>query len=214
MSIHILFDFDGTLVDSLDAAFTAFRQVGPEFGCAPLSRERMERLRGMHALEVVHALGVPMYRLPHLATRMRRAMRADLMETVPIEGIGEVLETLLQRGHRLGILSSNARASVHEYVRRHRLPGLDRVVGGTGLFGKAGALRRQARIRGIDPGRLVYVGDELRDLDAAREARVRFAAVAWGYTPLERLAAAGPDFQCRDPRDLLSIDVVPWRGEI
>lgn len=39
MSVHILFDFDGTLVDSLEAAFTAFRQVGPEFGCAQLSRE-------------------------------------------------------------------------------------------------------------------------------------------------------------------------------
>ncbi|EGV16400.1 HAD hydrolase-like protein [Thiocapsa marina] len=205
MAIHILFDFDGTLVDSLEAAYTAFRQVGPEFGCAPLSRERLERLRGMHALEVVHALGVPMYRLPQLATRMRRAMRADLMETAPIEGIGEVLEMLLQRGHRLGILSSNARASVHEYIRRHRLPGLEAVVGGTGLFGKAGALRRQVRRQGIAAECLIYVGDELRDLEAAREAQVPFAAVAWGYTPLARLAAAGPDYQCRHPRDLLTI---------
>jgi phosphoglycolate phosphatase len=206
-SVHILFDFDGTLVDSLDAAFSAFGQVGPEFGCAPLSRERLERLRGMHALEVVHALGVPMYRLPQLASRMRRAMRDDLMETAPVLGIGEVLETLLQRGHRLGVLSSNARGSVREYVRRHRLPGLDAVVGGTGLFGKASALRRQARRRGVGLERLVYVGDELRDLEAARDAGVRFAAVAWGYTPLESLAAGGPDFQCRHPRDLLSIDV-------
>lgn len=207
MPTHILFDFDGTLVDSLDVAFTAFGQVGPELGCAPLSRERLERLRGMHALEVVHALGVPMYRLPQLATRMRRAMRDDLMETAPVHGIGEVLETLLQRGHRLGVLSSNARGSVREYVHRHRLPGLDAVVGGTGLFGKAAALRRQARRRDIDPERLVYVGDELRDLEAARDAGVRFAAVAWGFTLLESLAAGGPDFQCRHPRDLLSIDV-------
>ncbi|UHD14930.1 HAD hydrolase-like protein [Thiocapsa bogorovii] len=214
MSTHILFDFDGTLVDSLDAALKAFRQVGPEFGCAPLSRERLEALRGMHALEVVRALGVPMYRLPQLATRMRCAMRVDLMETAPIEGIGEVLETLLHRGHRLGILSSNARASVQEYVRRHRLPGLEAVVGGTGLFGKAGALRRQASVQGIDPGRLVYVGDELRDLEAARDARALFAAVAWGYTPLQSLAAAGPDFQCRHPRDLLSIDLGLGRAEI
>jgi phosphoglycolate phosphatase len=123
------------------------------------------------------------------------------------------LETLLQRGHRLGILSSNARGSVNAYVHRHRLPGLKRVVGGTGLFGKAGALRRQARGQGIAPERLVYVGDELRDLEAARDARVRFAAVAWGYTPLERLAAAGPDFQCRHPRDLLAIDTGRRLGE-
>jgi phosphoglycolate phosphatase len=208
MSAHILFDFDGTLVNSLDAAFSAFQRVGPEFGCGPLDREGLERLRGLHALEVVHALGVPLYRLPQLATRMRRAMRGDLMETSPVEGIGDVLEVLLRRGHRLGVVSSNARASVRDYVRRHRLPGLDVIVGGTGLFGKAGALRKQVRQRRVEPGRLLYVGDELRDLEAAREALVRFAAVGWGYTPLERLAVRTPDYQCHQPRDLLLIDLL------
>lgn len=205
MPIDILFDFDGTLVNSLEAAFSAFERVGPEFGCESISRVQMERLRGLHALQVVKSLGVPLYRLPQLATRMRSEMRADLMETAPIEGMAETLDTLLRRGHRLGVLSSNARSSVRDYVRRHRLPGLDAVVGGTGLFGKAGALRRQARSRGIDPRELLYVGDELRDLEAARDAGVRFAAVAWGYTPLACLAAAAPDFQCRHPADLLGI---------
>lgn len=205
MLTDLLFDFDGTLVNSLEVAFSTFERVGPDFGCGPISREQMERLRGLHALEVVQALGVPLYRLPQLATRMRRAMRADLMETPPIDGMGEVLEILSARGHRFGVLSSNARSSVCAYVRRYRLPGLDAVVGGTGLFGKAGALRQQVRRRGFDPRHLLYVGDELRDLEAARDAGVRFAAVAWGYTPIECLADAGPDFQCRHPTDLLGI---------
>jgi phosphoglycolate phosphatase-like HAD superfamily hydrolase len=105
MAIHILFDFDGTLVNSLDAAFSAFQRVGPDFGCRSIGREDLERLRGLHALEVVRDLGVAMYRLPHLATRMRREMKADLMETAPIDGIGEILEVLSRRGHRLGVLS-------------------------------------------------------------------------------------------------------------
>jgi phosphoglycolate phosphatase len=120
--------------------------------------------------------------------------------------MAETLEILLRRGHRLGVLSSNAQATVRDYILRHRLPGLDVLIGGTGLFGKAGALRKQVHQRAIDPRSLLYVGDELRDLEAARDAGVRFAAVAWGYTPLDRLAAAAPDFQCRRPRDLLAID--------
>jgi phosphoglycolate phosphatase len=208
MAAHILFDFDGTLVNSLDAAFSAFQRVGPEFGCGPLDREGLERLRGLHALEIVRALGVPLYRMPQLATRMRRAMRGDLMETSPVDGIGDVLEVLLQRGHQLGVVSSNAHSNVRDYVRRHRLPGLDVIVGGTGLFGKARALREQVRQRRVESRHLLYVGDELRDLDAAREASVRFAAVGWGYTPLDRLALGTPDYQCHHPRDLLVIDLL------
>lgn len=205
MPTHLFFDFDGTLVNSLEAAFNAFERVGPAFGCRPLSRDRLERLRGLHAREVVRALGVPPHRLPELAVRMRRTMRGELMATPPVEGIAEVLDLLRRRGLSVGVLSSNARASVTEYLRRHRLPAPDAIVGGTGVFGKAAALRRQVRRLGSEPGALVYVGDELRDLEAAHDAGVRFAAVAWGFTPLERLVAAGADFRCDRPRDLLAL---------
>jgi phosphoglycolate phosphatase len=205
MPTHLYFDFDGTLVNSLEAAFNAFQRVGPTFGCAPLSRDQLERLRGLHAREVVRALGVPLHRLPQLAARMRRTMRGELMETPPVEGIAEVLDVLQRRGLALGILSSNARESVTAYVRRHRLPGLADIVGETGVFGKAAALRRQVRRLGLESRDLVYVGDELRDLEAARAARARFAAVAWGYTPMEHLAAAAPDFRCERPQDLLFV---------
>ncbi len=197
------FDFDGTLVNSVDAVFHAFQQVGPEFGCAPLTRERLGQLRGLHVREVIRALGVPFRRVPRLASRMRSAMREELLETSPIEGIAEVLGELSRRGGRLGVLSSNAESSVREYCERHGLRGFDFIVGGTGLFGKSTALRVLLRRQGIPPNNLVYVGDELRDLDAARAARVKFAAVGWGYTPLDRLAVAKPDYLIEHPGDLL-----------
>ncbi|MBK5965018.1 haloacid dehalogenase [Thiocystis minor] len=199
----VCFDFDGTLVDSVDAAFHAFQQVGPQFGCAPLTRERLDELRGLHVREVIRALGVPLHRVPRLASRMRAAMREELLETPPIEGIAGVLEELSRRGFRLGMLSSNAKSSVNDYCERYGLDAFDFIVAGTGLFGKANALRVLLRRQGIQPTDLLYVGDELRDLEAARAVGVRFAAVGWGYTSLERLAAAGPDVLLQRPGDLL-----------
>jgi phosphoglycolate phosphatase len=203
--MHLLFDFDGTLVDSLEAAFSAYQRVAPGLGYRPLRRDELQDLRGMHAIEVIRTLGVPLYRIPQLASRVRRAMRADLLATAPVEGIAPVLDLLARRGHRLGVLSSNSATSVRAYVQRHRFPSFDPILAGTGLFGKAPVLRRQARRWQIDPRELIYVGDELRDLDAARDAGVRFAAVGWGYTAWSRLAEAAPDFCCRDPRDLLKV---------
>ena len=199
----VVFDFDGTLVNSVEAAFHAFQQVGPQFGCAPLTRARLDELRGRHVREVIRALGVPFHRVPRLASRMRVAMREELLETSPIAGIAEVLDELSRRGYRLGVLSSNAKSSVSAYCERHGLDGFDFIVAGAGLFGKATALRVLLRRQGIQASDLLYVGDELRDLEAARAAGVRFAAVGWGYTSLDRLAAAGPDYRLERPGDLL-----------
>jgi phosphoglycolate phosphatase len=203
--MHLLFDFDGTLVDSLEAAFSAYRRVAPGLGFRALCRDEIQDLRGMHAVEVIRTLGVPLYRVPLLASRVRRAMRSDLLGTAPVDGMASVLDLLVRRGHRIGVLSSNSVTSVRAYIQRHRLPSFDPILGGTGLFGKAAVLRRQARRWQIDPRELIYVGDELRDLDAARDAGARFAAVGWGYTAWTRLADAAPDFFCRHPRDLLDV---------
>jgi phosphoglycolate phosphatase len=203
--MFVCFDFDGTLVNSVDAAFNAFQQVGPEFGCAPLTRERLDELRGLHLREIVRALGVPLYRVPRLARRMRGVMRAELLETPPVAGVAGLLDELTRRGCRFGVLSSNAQSSVRDYCERHGLTGFDVIVAGTGLFGKASALRVLLRRQGLQPGDLLYVGDELRDLDAARAVGVRFAAVGWGYTSLDRLAAAGPDDLLERPADLLGV---------
>ena len=199
----ICFDFDGTLVNSMEVAFGAFVRLGPEFGCRPFTRAQLLELRGLHVRDVIRAVGVPLHRVPRLAQRMRRAMRAELMDTPPVAGMPEVLEQLAGRGYRLSVLSSNAESSVREYIDRHALPGLGRVVGDTGLFGKAKALRRLACLEGVSAQRLLYVGDEIRDIEAARRAGVRSGAVGWGYNTLERLAAMDPDDLFEHPDDLL-----------
>ena len=201
----VCFDFDGTLVDSLDAAFNAYQVVGPAFGCVPLTREDLKGLRGLHLREVIQALGLPFYRVPRMAQRMRQAMRAELMETPPVAGIAEVLDAFARPGRRLGVLSSNAESSVRDYCARHGLERFDFVVGGASLFGKSGALRRILRRQSLQAGALLYVGDELRDLEAARAVGAAFAAVGWGYTALERLAAAGPDHLAATPAELLAL---------
>ena len=200
----ICFDFDGTLVNSMEVAFDAFVQVGPEFGCKPFTRSQLLELRGLHVREVIRAVGVPLYRVPQLARRMRRIMRDELMVTPPVEGIAEVLETLARRGYRLAILSSNAEGSVREYIARHALNGFELVIGDAGLFSKSKALRGLLRRERIPPSHLLYVGDEIRDIEAARRAGVRSAAVGWGYNALERLRAAGPDYLIEAPGDLLA----------
>ncbi|MBN2886729.1 MAG: HAD hydrolase-like protein [Chromatiaceae bacterium] len=197
----LCFDFDGTLVDSSGPAYAALRLVAPSFGCRVPDEAEFAALRAGHARRLLKRLGVPFYRLPSFVARMRAAMRAELMGVAPIDGMRETLEQLARRGCRLCILSSNARESILAYLECQGLAGFDRVIGDCPLFGKARLLRRLAREPGV--GRMLYVGDELRDLEAARKARVAFAGVAWGFTEARVLRAGGPDLWLERPGDLL-----------
>lgn len=201
----ICFDFDGTLVKSMDAAFNAFERVGPELGCKSFTRDALLAMRGLHVRDVIREMGIPFYRVPRLATRMRKAMRTELMQTPPVAGMAETLELLAGQGHRLGILSSNAPDSVREYVALHGLTGFSFIVGGASLLKKQSALRTLLRRQRLRPDELIYVGDEVRDIEAARAAGIRCAAVVWGYNSAHRLALEAPDYLIEHPSELLKL---------
>ncbi|MGE8638859.1 MAG: HAD hydrolase-like protein, partial [Achromobacter sp.] len=64
---------------------------------------------------------------------------------------------------------------------------------GTDLFGKAAKIDRLMRRHEVAPERFLLVGDEMRDIDAARKAGVQVGSVAWGYNHVDALRERGPD---------------------
>jgi phosphoglycolate phosphatase len=199
----LCFDFDGTLVDSFSLVLHHYARIAPEFGCRVPDPQDHGRLRGLHAKDVLAHLGVPVRRIPRMVLQLRAAVRADLMELAPVPGIPEAVAGLAGAGYRLGIISSNAEESIRAYLKRHRMRGIDFVATSNVLLGKAKVLGKVARSKGIPPGELLYVADELRDLEAARKAGCRFAAVAWGYTDPRTLERAGAELVFRSPAELV-----------
>jgi phosphoglycolate phosphatase len=61
------------------------------------------------------------------------------------------------------------------------------------LFGKAAKFRHVIRRAGIEPGKVISIGDEVRDIEAARAVGIACGAVCWGYAAPAALRAHGPD---------------------
>jgi phosphoglycolate phosphatase len=121
-------------------------------------------------------------------------------------GVPELLRDLRGRGVRLGVLSSNTEDNIRACLGAAGQADLfEFVVGYSRLFGKARALRRMLRAAGVPAARCLYVGDEVRDLEAARRAGAAFAAVSWGFHAEELLTAHGPTYLVRAPGDLLAV---------
>ncbi|HET6925192.1 MAG TPA: HAD hydrolase-like protein [Candidatus Saccharimonadales bacterium] len=188
----IIFDFDGTIADS----FVLFVDILHKLmgRTERVSATELERLRGMSLLQAAREVHVPWWRLPLLASRGRRMMLGAIDEVHPCQGMPEALKTLHADGYQLFIMSSNSALNIDTFLKTHGLAGLiDKVYPGVSLFGKARTLRKVIRQNRFNRGDVMYVGDEVRDIQGAKRAGIKVVSVTWGYNNADILERHAPD---------------------
>src|SRR5262249_27326830 len=143
------------------------------------------------------------------------ATRGRMQEVRLFDGVPNLLRTLRVGGCRLGVLSSNSAANVRTCLRANGVEGaFEFVVGYPRLFGKATALRRLLKQERVRPQRFLYVGDEVRDVKAAKQSGVGSAAAGWGFQSLELLSRQSPTFLWSCPADVLPALVKESKGHL
>lgn len=188
----VVFDFDGVLADSADWMLRTIPTVAAEFGLTRLSTDELQALRAAPTRTILRTLRAPGWKMPFIARRMRRLSAAAADEIALFPGAAEVLLRLKRRNLTTAVVSSNGVGTVRAVLGPELLSRFDHLDCGIGLFGKAPRLRRLARITGISPAEAVYVGDETRDVEAAKRAGFASAAATWGYATREALMASKP----------------------
>ena len=216
----LVWDFDGTIADTLPAAVTIFNRLAPEMGFKPL--EDVNAARGMPTRELMRKHGVTFWRLPKLVRRYQAAVAEEADQLKLIAGMAELLAACQTAGVRQGILSSNREDNIRRCLRAN---GAEQnfafIIGYPRLFGKSKALKRiiraqnkrgfWTRLRAIPKAEklnrdeVLYIGDELRDVEAAKKVGVKVAAVTWGFHTAELLRSGRPDFVVSDARELLDL---------
>jgi phosphoglycolate phosphatase len=186
-----IFDFDGTLADSLPWFRSSFHDMIARFNLTPVPAEEMEGLRGMSAREIMTRLNVSKWQLPAIVSDMRKRKLAAASEISLFKGVPAMLTDLQRLGIKAAIVSSDSEASVRQ-VLGPATSLITRFDCGAALFGKHWKFRRVARMLGVKPSDTICSGDEIRDVEAAKAAGMDSGAVAWGYALPAALQAAGP----------------------
>ena len=188
----VIFDFDGTIADSMAAIVQVFEDLTGRHG--RYSQEQMDAFRSLTFPQLVKALEVPRWKVPILLFRGRRMLRAHMHGIAVHEGIAETLERLHNLGIPLYVLSSNSTENVQKYLQWHKLSHcFSGVYGGASILGKAPHLLSLLKKEQVDATHSWYVGDEMRDVSAARAVGLKCAAVTWGYNTRTSLAGKEPD---------------------
>ncbi len=188
----VIFDFDGTLADSLPWFSGVLNQIADRYRFRRIAEGEHEVLRGYEPAQIIQHLGVPVWRMPFIARYMRKLMNAQIREISLFEGIDALLPSLSAAGATLAMVSSNSEANVRTVLGPDTAARMTRYECGVSMFGKASRLKKVLAKTGIPPSEAIYVGDEIRDILAARAARVASGAVGWGYNTPAALKAHSP----------------------
>ena len=188
----VLFDSDGTLVDSLPWFRAAFNEFAVRHGMRPVTGADHERLRELTTGEMLRHMRVPLLKMPALLTAMRRLMAEHLREFSIFEGVADSLARLSAHGVKLGVVSSNSRENVRGILGPVNAALISFYACGASMLGKPSKLRAVLKAARISAEDAIYIGDEVRDAEAARKVGMAYGAVAWGYHRIETLKAQNP----------------------
>ena len=190
----VLFDWDGTLLNSFEADSAAYLAMFREMGI-PWGVEELARHYSPNWYHVYKAANLPRRRWEAADAAWRRHYAHQRPKL--IDGAREVLRWAAAR-HEVGLVTSGERDRVTRQLREFRLPRTfaARVRSGDKLRRKPhpDPLRLALRHLKLEPSACVYVGDSPEDLEMARRAGVRAVAVLGPFPTEQRLRAARPKF--------------------
>jgi phosphoglycolate phosphatase len=208
----VLFDLDGTLVDSLPDIAGALNHALANAGLAPLSLDVVRGLVGEGVGRLVEKALVVQQATDRDAAALTREVVAIYTERPCVHtrlytGVEATLAELRRRGVRLAVLTNKIGDVARALLAELHLT-FDAIVGdgdGHGRKPAPDAAHALFTRFGVSPGRALMVGDGLPDLAMARAAGCPVAAAAWGYTDRAALEAQRPDHLIETPSDLLAI---------
>jgi HAD superfamily hydrolase (TIGR01549 family) len=200
----VLFDFDGTIADSLDGMIHIINELAKKYNFKPVAEDEIESLRNETVSAMFKRLKVPLFKLPLLAIDTKALQQKQIASIKPINGMQQALQDLQSAGYTLGILTSNGKENVHEFLKNNNLDVFTYFSFDSSLFGKDKMLKRFMKKHGLTPEQIVYVGDEIRDIEASIRAGIEMVAVTWGFNSKEALMKYQPNTVVEKPSQLLT----------
>jgi phosphoglycolate phosphatase len=189
----VIFDFDGTLADTFPWILSVMDHLADRFGYERVDPAEIETLRGSDPRTLIQKYNVPLWKIPSMAGYVRGLMAKDVHRLGLFPGIGDLLNELARQGAVLAVVTTNSCENVTRVLGPDTAALISHFECGVDLFGKQDKIRRVLRKSGISAREAIAIGDEMRDIEAAKQAGVTSGAVAWGYATVSALEARGPD---------------------
>lgn len=201
----LIFDFDGTIADTLLIAVRIINEVGQEFDLPHVDRDQFMELKHKSVPELMKMAGLSWLKLPLFINQARKKFRLHLKQVKPIIGMPEILTILKNRGYRMGIVTSNTQEGVNAFLHAYGLEHFEFVHAPNSIFDKSKTIKEIMHTYHLKPAQVTMIGDEIRDVEAAHKVGIESIAVTWGFNSEQLLLTGSPNHLVKNPQDLLTL---------
>ncbi len=189
----VIFDFDGTLADTNEVSYQIYAVMCERYNVPLLTPEELHDLKKLPVKERLKIMSVPLYKVPKLV-RQSWDLYYEYMDSVHyFEGIEALLETLHQHNIKTVIVSSNHKRNIEAFLSHQRVHYFSEIYGKARVFGKERLIKKVLKKHRIEMQDALYVGDELRDIEACLKLNMPIASVTWGFDRESMLKKLNPE---------------------
>jgi len=201
----LIFDFDGTIADTHQYICGISNKLCKEFHYKMIDFDRLDEIKKLTAQEMIKYLKVPILKIPAIISRSKKEFHNGLQNLEPFKDLIEILNQLKDCASSIGILSSNSQDNVTQFLCNHKINIFDFIHTTPKVWSKNLSLKKLISKYNFNMEDVIYIGDETRDITAARKLGIRIASVTWGYNSKEVLKEHKPDYLFDQPKDLLQL---------
>lgn len=201
----VIFDFDGTVADTIEAGVGIYNSIAQQKGYAQITEGNQLTLRTMQPRAAIQKLGIKLYELPAMVLKIRNGLKRRISDLPMYPGIFETIVAIKKSGHKIFLLSSNSKENIIEFLNKNSMNIFDGMHCGSSIFGKAQNLKQLIKENNLRRDEAVYVGDEIRDIEAAKKEQIKIISVTWGLNSKEGLLKNKPDFITDNPANIIEI---------
>lgn len=188
-----IFDFDGTLADSFPFFLRVFNQLARQHGFKGIDPELAPTFRHYTPRQMMELVGMPAWKLPLVARSFISLMKQNATSISLFEQVDKTLLQLVNHGMVLAIVSSNSYDNISQILGPANTKLIRHFECGMSIFGKPTRIQKVLKKTGIPSHEVIYIGDQVTDLEAARKVSIAFGAVSWGYGTIESLREHSPE---------------------
>lgn len=201
----VIFDFDGTIADTLNSIIEIMNNLADEYGFRKIQDEEIQLLRGKRPREILSHLGISLFKLPFVIRKTRRKINSHIESLSPSVDLLPTLKILKKNNCQIGIVTTNIEENVRKFLHANNLDQFDLFYSTKKVFGKDKTISKILKDLNLEKSNLYFIGDEVRDIEAGKKAGVKTIAVSWGYNTPEALKRENPDFLVNSPQEIETI---------